>query len=335
MKIFKPYYYDSFRCLAEKCPDSCCKEWDVEIDPQSATYYRCLSGPLGERLRQVMREDPQWGTVMTIENGRCPMWREDVLCQIQAELGHDGLCKTCRDFPRISHDYGDFREWSLELSCPEAARLILSAESRAFYTEDAPTIEAPEYDKEAMAVLLESRKFALDLLENNAYTIPQALTLLLYYGYHIQALLDGAENTDFNAEAALQSAKDFALSGGEADLLSFFTTLEILTPQWQARLIQPLSPAPWQNTFRNLACYFVERYWLQAVSDYDLLSRVKFTVVSCLVVRLLGGDLLSTAQLYAKEIENSTENVDTLLDATYSHPALTDRKLLGMLKSLK
>ena len=333
MKVFKPSYYDSFRCLAEKCPDSCCKEWEVEIDPQSAACYRNLSGALGERLRQVMREDHQWGTVMTIEHGRCPMWRDDGLCQIQAELGHDALCKTCRDFPRISHDYGDFQEWGLELSCPEAARLILSAENRAFIAEEAPATEAPEYDKEAMGILLESREFALDLLKNTAYTVPQALTLLLYYGYHTQSLLDGAETIDFDTKAALQSAEDFALPGGEADLLSFFNTLEILTPKWQARLIQPLSPAPWQNTFRNLACYFIERYWLQAVSDYDLISRVKFTVVSCLVIRLLGGDLLSTAQLYAKEIENSTENVDALLDATYSHPALTDRRLLGLLLS--
>ena len=331
MLVFKPTYYDSFRCLAGKCPDSCCKEWEVEIDPQTAAYYRGLSGTLGDRLRQVMREDPQWGTVMTIENGRCPMWRDDGLCRIQAELGHDRLCKTCRDFPRISHDYGNFQEWGLELSCPEAARLILVAENGAFITEEAPTTEAPEYDEEAMSILLESRKFSLDLLENTAYTVPQALTVLLYYGYHTQALLDGAENTDFHAEAALESAKDFALSGGEADLLSFFTTLEILTPQWKTRLTQPLSPAPWQNTFRNLARYFIERYWLQAISDYDLISRVKFTVISCLVIRLIGGDLLNTAQLYAKEIENSTENVCALLDATYSHPALTDRRLLGLL----
>ena len=116
MQIRKPAYFDSFRCIAGQCPDSCCKEWEVEIDDRTAAYYRSLPGALGDRLRSVLKDDPDWGTVMTIENGRCPMWRTDGLCRIQAELGHDALCKTCRDFPRLCHDYGTFRELGLELS---------------------------------------------------------------------------------------------------------------------------------------------------------------------------------------------------------------------------
>ena len=80
-----------------------------------------------------------------------------------------------------------------------------------------------------------------------------------------------------------------------------------------------------------MACYFIERYWLQAVSDYDLVSRVKLAVVSCLLVHALGGDVLRTAQLYSKEIENDADNVDALLDGAYAHPALTDAALLGAL----
>ena len=75
----------------------------------------------------------------------------------------------------------------------------------------------------------------------------------------------------------------------------------------------------------------MERYWLQAVSDYDLYSRVKFTVISCLLVSRLGGDFVQTAQLFSKEIENSAQNVDTILDAAYTSPAFTDDKLLGLL----
>ena len=33
MKIIKPDYFDNFRCIADRCPDSCCKEWDVLVDP--------------------------------------------------------------------------------------------------------------------------------------------------------------------------------------------------------------------------------------------------------------------------------------------------------------
>lgn len=332
MKIFKPAYFDSFRCIADSCPDSCCKEWEVEVDDCSARLYRSLSGSLGDRLRSVLRDDPQWGTVMAIENGRCPMWREDGLCRIQAELGHDALCKTCRDFPRLCHDYGTFQEWGLELSCPEAARLILTAPEASFLSKEVPGGDDADYDEDAMFTLLQTRITALDILSDSKYTIPQALTLLLYYGYHVQALLDGADIPDFNTVSILANAQDFAVPGGEQTLVDFFKNLEILTTEWLERLTQPLSPTPWTEKFRNLARYFVERYWLQAVSDCDLVSRVKLTVVSCILVRLLGGDLIQTAQLYSKEIENSTENMDAILDAAYSHPALTDRQLLGMLQ---
>lgn len=332
MKIFKPAYFDSFRCIADSCPDSCCKEWEVEVDDRSASLYRNLEGLLGDRLRSVLKDDPDWGTVMTIENGRCPMWRDDGLCRIQAELGHDALCKTCRDFPRLRHDYGTFQEWGLELSCPEAARLILTAPAAPLLSEEVPGGDDADYDEDAMFTLHQTRVTALDILSDSKYTVPQALTLLLYYGYHVQTLLDGGDMPDFDAASVLANTQDFAVPGGEQALVDFFKDLEILTPEWQERLTQPLSPAPWTEEFRNLARYFVQRYWLQAVSDYDLVSRVKLAVVSCILIHLLGGDLIQTAQLYSKEIENSIDNLEAILDATYSHPALSDRQLLGMLR---
>ena len=44
MKITKPDYFDRFRCIAGACPDSCCKEWAVEVHPDSAKMYRSLPG---------------------------------------------------------------------------------------------------------------------------------------------------------------------------------------------------------------------------------------------------------------------------------------------------
>ena len=32
MRITKPDYFDRFRCLAGSCPDSCCKEWEVQVE---------------------------------------------------------------------------------------------------------------------------------------------------------------------------------------------------------------------------------------------------------------------------------------------------------------
>lgn len=329
MKLIKPDYFDSFRCIAAACPDSCCKEWDVAIDPEKAAFYRSLPGPLGDRLRQVLYEE-DGDTYMAIENRRCPMWRDDGLCRIQAELGEAALCKTCREFPRLTHDYGDFMELGLELSCPEAARIILSNPAPAFVAYDVPGGEAPEYDAEAMAVLLRTREVMRQILADSSRSVPETLALALMYGYQAQAELDGEEEMPFDAESVLAEARQFAVSTDFEALLDFFRNLEILTDSWRVRLESP-SPAPWSNEYRLLARYFVDRYWLQSVSDYDLVSRVKLMVISCLSIRILGGDLTSTAQLYSKEIENSIDNIEAILDGAYTASAFTDQQLLGLL----
>ena len=329
MKLIKPDYFDTFRCIADRCPDSCCKEWDVLVDPEKAAFYRSLSGPLGDRLRQVLYEE-DGDTYMAIEDRRCPMWRADGLCRIQAELGEPALCKTCRDFPRLTHNYSDFVEMGLELSCPEAARIILASPNHAMVETEVPGGEAPEYDAEAMKVLLRTRDVARQILSTDSHTVPETLALLLLYGYQAQAELDGAESQPFDKDAALSEAMHFAASADLDALLDFFRNLEILTGLWKERLDSP-SPAAWSEGHLTLARYFVDRYWLQAVSDYDLVSRVKLAVISCLSIRTLGKDLAATAQLYSKEIENSIDNTEALLDGAYAAPAFTDRNLLGLL----
>ena len=328
MKITKPSYFDDFVCIASRCPDSCCKEWDVQVDAASAAYYRALPGALGDDLRRLLKdEDGQ--TLMTIVEDRCPMWRNDGLCRIQAELGEEALCKTCREFPRLTHDYGDFIERGLELSCPEAARIILSASFAPPVAEEIPGGEA-EYDIDAMDVLLRTREKVLSILADSARPVNESLALALLYGYQAQAELDGEEEVPFDPDSALESVREFIKLPEITELPEFFAGLEILTETWAERLKHP-SPASWDHRYRNLARYFIERYWLQAVSDYDLACRVKYCIASCILIRSLGGDLVNTAQAYSKEIENNIDNVEAILDGAYSHPAFTDDKLLGLL----
>lgn len=329
MLMRKSSYFDDFHCIAAACPDSCCKEWAVQVDDESAARYRSLPGPLGQRLRQVLRqEDGQ--TVMDIEDGRCPMWRRDGLCRIQAELGEQALCRTCREFPRLTHDYGDFVELGLELSCPEAARLILTAPLAPALEEERPGGEEASYDREAMTLLLETREQMRAILSDEGRPVGQCLALALLYGCQVQGALDGETLGVFDPKAALETAETMAEPGDMGEILSFLENLEVLTPQWRELLKHPV-PGPWEPAHLALSRYLLDRYWLQAVADYDVYSRVKLLVVSCLTVRSLGGHVLRTAQLYSKEIENNADNVDALLDAAYGHPAFTDARLLGLL----
>ena len=329
MILYKAHYFDTFRCIAGACPDSCCKEWGVQVDETSTAYYRSLTGPLGDRLREVLVEE-DGETVMTIEDGRCPMWRTDGLCRIQAELGEGALCKTCREFPRLTHDYGDFIERGLELSCPEAATFILNTPNAPFMEEILPGEAEPEYDEEAMAVLKQTRQEVLSLLSDDSRPVGETLAIALLYGCEAQSRLDCGDALPFDPDSALDTARAMAKDGNEQEMLDFFLELELLTPQWENLLRNPL-PGPWDGHTPALARYLVNRYWLQAVSDYDLYSRVKFILIACLLVKHLGGDIFRTAQLWSKEIENDADNVEAILDAAYTHPAFTDDKLLGML----
>ena len=331
MNLRKHPYFDTFRCIAEKCPDSCCQEWDVQVDPEAVRLYQTLPGPLGDRLRQVLIPEEDGSATMTIENRRCPMWRQDGLCRIQAELGHDALCKTCREFPRLTHDYGDFVELGLELSCPEAAQLLLNCPPLAWIEETVPGGEEADYDEADMALLLETRAKALSLLEDLARPLPHTLSLLLLYTYRVQNALDGGGLGEWDPAAELAFGCSVAKPSDPLALLDLYRGLDILTPRWQARLDHPLGDGAWDPRILALARYGVERYWLQAVSDFDLAGRMKALIAGCLLVRLLGGDLVETAQLYAKEVENSIENTEALWDAAYAHPAMTDDKLLGHL----
>ena len=331
MKVFKPSYYDTFRCIAGDCPDSCCHQWQVQVDEESAAYYRALEGPLGDALRahMVTTED---GAEMENIGERCPMWREDGLCRIQAELGEHALCDVCRDFPRLKQDYGDFVELGLEMSCPEAARIMLTCENWQLLSQEIPGGEEPDYDSEIMGILCRSRGYAISLMGMQGYSVPERLMILLMYGYHIQGQIDGREEMPFAPESALEEAAGFAGIGDFEGVLDFYQSLEVLTEGWKNLLAEPGKPGNWDEELCKLAAYGIYRYWYQAVSDWDLAARVKLVLLHCIVSRYLGGGQ-QLIQLYSKEIENDIDNVEAILDGAYTDPALTDANLLGLLMS--
>ena len=333
MNIVYPEYYKAFTCIAAACEDSCCKEWEVDVDKASADFYRQLPGQLGQHLRQALRTEDGC-TLLTIQDGRCPMWRQDGLCRIQAQYGHDALCQTCRQYPRLQHEYGSFTEMDLELSCPEAARLIFGGSQKAV-TEAVSGETTPDYDEAAMDTLLRSREEILAFLDSESRPLPAQMAILLLYAHSVQAELDGGSVAVLDPVSALEFLDTLNPEGQIAPIIDFYTDLEILTDRWKQRLLHPAPTLSPDSRLSRFLSYGIRRYWLQAVSDYDLICRVKFLVSACLLLWALGGDTIATAQLWSKEIENNPDNVDALLDAAYCNPAFTDKNLLSLLKNAK
>ena len=47
-----PDYYKKFRCIADKCPDTCCSDWQIVIDDESLEKYRNYAGEYRQTLHR-------------------------------------------------------------------------------------------------------------------------------------------------------------------------------------------------------------------------------------------------------------------------------------------
>ena len=93
----KPQYYDNFTCIADRCPATCCAGWQIVIDEKSLEKYNHVQGEFGIRLQKSI--DWEEG-VFHQYNRRCAFLNKENLCDLYRELGAEGLCDTCRLYPR-------------------------------------------------------------------------------------------------------------------------------------------------------------------------------------------------------------------------------------------
>ena len=124
----QPRHYETFRCIGADCEDTCCDGWGVNID--RATYDKYERNPeLSQSLIQLVVINPQNSdddeyASFKLSETRCPCLSQG-LCSIQSKYGEDFLSDVCAIYPRIMNRVGDALERSLDLSCPEAARIVL------------------------------------------------------------------------------------------------------------------------------------------------------------------------------------------------------------------
>lgn len=127
MEFTFPNYYKEFSCIAGSCPDTCCAGWQIVIDNKTLKKYQHFKGPFHNRLHN----DIDWKEhVFRQYNRRCAFLNEENLCDIYTEAGPKMLCNTCRNYPRHIEEFEGLREISLSLSCPEAARILLSQKEK-------------------------------------------------------------------------------------------------------------------------------------------------------------------------------------------------------------
>lgn len=120
-----PTIYHTFQCKADRCENTCCQLWTIDIDETTAERYHATTGPLGESLRQAITVDDEGSHfVFSKEQPMCPLLNENGLCKVVLELGEEGLCDTCHMHPRFYKYIEDLELCGVGLSCEASVELL-------------------------------------------------------------------------------------------------------------------------------------------------------------------------------------------------------------------
>lgn len=327
-----PSYYNSFRCIADKCRDNCCIGWEIDIDGETAEYYKSVGGAFGKRLEESISEENSFILIKE----RCPFLNGRNLCDIIINCGEEHLCQICRDHPRYFEWYGNIKEGGIGLSCEEGARLILTTERPA--VAESFVDEAEEsVDEELFSLLLKAREELFTLIDGEG-TVNKKLSRVLDFAEKLQFDID---NRETNAEYTPCGDES---QGNMNDIVALFCDFEPVDEEWEKELSRLCSykaelralAAEEEGYMLNLLRYFIWRYFLKGVFDEEILSKVKLAVTSVLFIRLMCdrptlSEWVEKSKLYSRQMEYSDENRELFYDYTYEKNCLSSGTIKGLI----
>ena len=241
--------------------------------------------------------------------------------------------------------------------------VLSDAEPVRFFTKEIN--EEPddlEFDPELLEIMLFARKAFIDLLQNREFSLHDRLTNVLSAAAEIQAALDDEDIEDirpiaeelYDPEIIAERAKSLEKAVPEKPLaaaenmlfylehLDFIGDTLPLQIKDANRFVKKLSApvkAQAEGEYEKLAVYFVYRYFLKAVRDFDLLSKIKAMLVFVFAAEVINvsreqdtAARFETVKELCKEIEYSGDNMDRIYDDSYLSDCFSDAAMLALLK---
>ena len=289
MRVFKPSYYDEFRCIADKCRHNCCIGWEIDVDEDMLVRYMTEYGEFGDRLRANISLEDECPHFILGEGERCPFLNENNLCDIIINMGEDCLCQICSDHPRFVNCSEDREEIGLGMCCEEAARLIITY-------EDKVRIEGEKIDEDA--VIFNVRDMVIERLQLRGKTIDERI-------------------------ADVKNMFGIKIPEKKWDIE--YLKLEMLDKSWADRIMSLRGQGheltkDWSLPFEQILVYFIYRYMTPGQFDGRYNERVTFAILSFYIIREMFKrseesieELIEICRRYSCEIEYSEENVEKLL----------------------
>lgn len=194
--VLQPEYMKAFSCIGDRCEDTCCAGWGVQIDKETYAKYKKVENkelePLMKSaisLRKEGSSDLAYADIKLDCKGRCSFLNEKNLCNVYIHAGEDYLSAICTFYPRIVRKVDGNFERSSVMSCPEATRLcLLNPKGIVFeQVEEAKSkiridsvfdTRIDEYKNRAQKYFWDIRIFSLTLLQNRNYTLAERLIML-------------------------------------------------------------------------------------------------------------------------------------------------------------
>lgn len=387
-------WYQEFHCIGGSCEDSCCENWEIDLDEESLRLYMKQKGDFGKRLKDSTRvKDKQF----ILSGTRCPFLNEDNLCDIYINMGEDCLCETCTNFPRHIEEFDDLKEVSLTMSCPEASRIMLAKEEKMHFVCKEGTDKeyglkmvrpvksfafwkkqsVNKLDNALFDALFEVRERMFAILQNRELPIRYRACIILMLAEDVQEVIDKGEKNYSQIAQILQKLPDSVNAQKEyvetrkalvrqpeekvaawlLQILNMYEGLETIKEEWRLLLekgqhFTDLSGYPAfmeyykqrEYEFEHILVYYIYNYFLGASYDRDALTKVKFAIISYLVVFHLDvaywmeqdkcftyENQVLVAHAYSKEVEHSYNNFESLQLVLAAHPLLAKEHLLSAL----
>ncbi len=341
MRIRTPDYYDKFKCIDKKCTDTCCAGWEVDLDKASVEYYKSVEGEFGERLKSVMVFEEGEDRFKLRPNGRCPFLNDENLCDLYIAFGEEKLCKTCTEHPRYMSEYGDLQEWGISISCPEAARIILSDKKTVSFNTVLNETPAPQYsnlDPQKYVLAVRKRKEAYGMAQDRSKGIHERLRLILEEGIKVQEEL---------SKRVVNKSSDKKITKRQLILewITHIHNYECVNPYWnelissEEQFLLNLSDdreydeykrkfeeyyASSMYEYEQILVYFLYRYYVTCVFDVDLLSKLKLAAMCIIMCETMAIDQYSRTghfklkdqieiiHCFSRQFEHSDENAEAI-----------------------
>ena len=124
-----------FTCLGSACPDTCCSGWNIPLSgPDLEALQAAVAGSEEQEARFEKAVQPggaghiagSMASLRMEDGGLCGFLDTDGLCSVQKQAGEGAIPTVCGLYPKRASVVEARLELTLNLSCPEAARIVLT-----------------------------------------------------------------------------------------------------------------------------------------------------------------------------------------------------------------